>query len=234
LLQELQIMSLLKSFVVAAVLLAAPAVSMAGEHQDEAKAHDATAYDVGSKVEDFSLTRASDGETVSLSSLAGEKGVVLVFYNQECPYVKEAQPRISEFHDSFKDKGLPVVAVDAGTNNSAEAVKGHGEQVPFTLLLNPESTVASRFGATRTPEVFLIDSDMTVRYHGAFDNGKLQGENATRQPYVIEAANALLAGEPLQLKQTKAFGCTLKYAKGVEALPRQAASTAEEGASTSG
>jgi len=216
-----------RSLVLAVALMAAPAVHAQQDAAPAAEAvqsQEATAYDVGSKVEDFSLTNAATGENASLASLKGEKGVVLVFYNQECPFVQEVHQRISDFHKAYKDKGLPVVAIDAGDNNSAEAVKSHTAQVSFPILLNPDSKIASRFGATRTPEVFLINAEGTIVYHGAFDNGKLQGENATRQMFVQTAADSLLDGKVIEAKSTKAFGCTLKYAKGAKALPRMASS----------
>lgn len=202
--------------------------SKEGEHKHTSSESGAGhAYGVGSVVEDFSLTQASDGESKSLSSLAGEKGVALVFWNQDCPFVQEAQDRIAEFHNEYKDKGVTVVAVDAGTNNTGDKVKSHAESLPFPVLLNDDSKIAAKFGATRTPEVFLIDAENKVRYHGAFDNGKLQGENATRESYLKNAADALLTDGEVKVQTTKAFGCSLKYAEGVEALPRHTAESDE-------
>ena len=199
-------------------------------HEATAQHHsgETHAYEVGSSIEDFKLPHATEGQEKSLSELAGAKGVALIFWNQECPFVLEAQERIAEFHNAYKDKGITVVAVDAGTNNPVEKIKPYAESLPFPILVNNDSEIAAKFAATRTPEVFLVDSDMKVRYHGAFDNGKLQGENATRESYLKDAAEALLAGSEIKVEKTKAFGCTLKYAEGVKPKAAKTAKAASE------
>lgn len=179
---------------------------------------DKSAYRVGATVKDFSAAHAITGEPTQLSSLAGSKATVLVFWNQNCPYVKEVEDRVAEFHKAHEAAGVKVVAVDAGVNNSAEIIKQHAATKPFPILVNADSKVAARFGATRTPEVFILDSDMKVRYHGAFDSGELKKEGEARKTYAADAVKALVEGKDPEVKETRAFGCTVKYAKGVEAL----------------
>lgn len=175
------------------------------------------AYKIGSQVEDFSLPKANGGETAKLSDLAGENGVVLVFYNQNCPFVKEAEDRIDAFHRAYSAKGITVVAIDAGVNNSPETIAEHAQGKSFPILVNRDSKIAARFGANHTPEVFILDKDMVVRYHGAFDSGKVK-EGTERTAYAENAVHALLAGGTPAEPQTKAFGCSIKYAEGVQPL----------------
>jgi len=191
---------------------AAPAE--AKTHKDDAK----KAYKVGSKVEGFELTDVKSGEAAKLADVSGKKVTALVFWNQECPYVVEAQDRIADFQKTYQDKGVNVVAIDAGVNNDTESIKKYAEEKPFPFLVNRDSTLAAQFGATRTPEVFLLDSDHVVQYHGAFDSGKLRSDDDTRKTYVKDAVEAMLKGEKPATAETKAFGCSLKYAKGVEPM----------------
>lgn len=177
-----------------------------------------SAYRVGANVKDFSAAHAVSGEPTKLSALAGSKATVLIFWNQNCPYVKEMEDRVAEFHKAHEAAGVKVVAVDAGVNNSAEIIKQHAATKPFPILVNADSKIAARFGATRTPEVFILDADMKVRYHGAFDSGELKKEGDARKTYVADAVKALAEGKDPEVKETRAFGCTVKYAKGVEPL----------------
>lgn len=194
-----------------------------GEATGKAKAapadasQDKKAYKVGSKVAPFELTNAKTGKTEKLTDLAGKKATALIFWNQECPYVVEVQDRVAEFQKAYGPKGINVVAIDAGVNNPAESVKKHAADKPFAVLINPDTTLAAQFAATRTPEVFLLDADGVIQYHGAFDSGKLRDGEA-RKTYLANAVDQMLKGEKIATTETKAFGCGLKYAEGVAPL----------------
>jgi thiol-disulfide isomerase/thioredoxin len=176
------------------------------------------AYSVGATVQDITLHDAQSGETKSLSDVAGDKYTVLVFWNQTCPFVAEAQDRVTAFHKAYKDKGVSVVAIDAGANNSPESIAKYAKTRPFPILVNQDSKVAAKFAATRTPEVFILDKDMVIQYHGAFDSGKQATPDGERANYVKDVVNQLLDGKEPSVRTTKAFGCTVKYANGVRPL----------------
>jgi thiol-disulfide isomerase/thioredoxin len=181
------------------------------------KASDVKAYGVGSKVSDISLPEAKSGTDAKLSALAGEKATVLVFWNQNCPYVKEAQDRVAKFHEEYSAKGVKVVAIDAGVDKPAEDIKTYAGTKSFPILINSDSKVAAQFGAAHTPEVFMLDKDMNVIYHGAFDSGKSKTEDGKVKTYVQDVAEAVIAGKE-HIKETKAFGCSVKYAEGVKPM----------------
>jgi len=193
------------------------AASSASSASEAAAGAPAKAYAVDSKVADFSLPEAKSGKEVKLSEVAGEKATVLVFWNQNCPYVREAAPRVADLAKAYADKGVKVVALDAGVNNSAGDIKTYAEGQPFTVLVNSDSRVASWFGATRTPETFVLDKDRKVIYHGAFDSGKSKTESGAREDYAKNVVDAALAGKP-HTTTSRAFGCSIKYAEGVKPL----------------
>ncbi|MBI1289933.1 redoxin domain-containing protein [bacterium] len=168
-------------------------------------------YGLGQKVPNFTLADAS-GKSHSLSDFSGP-ATVLVFYNQNCPYVVEAAPRIDEFAKKYAEKGVKVVAIDAGADKSAEEIGKYASTVSFPILVNPTSDVARSFSATRTPEVFILNKDGVISYTGAFDSGAKGAKEGNLKTYAADAVNALLAGEEPEVKQTKAFGCSIKFAK---------------------
>lgn len=176
------------------------------------------ALKVGDTVENFSLAEAISGDQVSLASLAGSKATVLVFWNQNCPYVKDVEDRVDSFNKKYNKKGVNVVAIDAGINNNSNSIKKHAKGKSFPILVNDDSIIAAHFGATRTPEVFILDDQMAIQYHGAFDSGTYKGGSATKvKTFAEDAVKSILAGENPEVAETKAFGCSLKYAEGVSA-----------------
>lgn len=181
--------------------------SAKGADEDMIKA----GYGLGERVPSFSLNDTT-GKTHTLSDYKG-KVTMIVFYNQGCPYVVEMWDRLSDFTTKYADKDVVVLALDAGDSNSAEAIAEHAKDRKFPILVDRTSNSARNFSATRTPEVFLLNRDGVVSYHGAFDNGARGAEEGTRRTYAADAVDALLRNEEPLVNQTKAFGCTIKFNK---------------------
>ncbi len=176
-------------------------------------------YKVGSKVDDFTLLHSQSGDSKSLSALAGEKATLVIFWNQNCPYVEGkngASQAIQEFAAKYADQGVSVVAVDAGINNSQDDIASYSKDLSIPLLVNSDSTIAAKFDAKYTPETFLLDGDMRVQYAGAFWTGS--GEEV--RMHAENAVQDLLAGRTVAVPEARGVGCSLKYADG--AKPKKA------------
>lgn len=166
---------------------------------------------VGAAVASFSLSDSA-GKQYSLSDY-GKKVKVVVFYNQNCPYVVESYKRMDEFAKSYADKGVAFLAIDAGTNNSVEDIATHQKSVSFPVLVNENSNLAKKFGASRTPEVYVLDKDNKLVYTGMFDSGQDVDADGNRKTPAKDAVDAVLAGEDVEVTKTKAFGCGIKFKK---------------------
>ncbi len=177
-----------------------------GGGHDEAAA---VGYGLGYRTPDFTLTD-TEGKEHSLSDYE-DKIVVLVFYNQDCPFVVEMWDRLAEFNEKYEDDGVVVLAVDPGVDKTPEALYEHAANRPYTILEDRSSLLALQFEATRTPEVFLHDRNGVVVYHGVFDTGRRGAEEGNRRAYTEEAVKALLEGREIEVKETRAFGCTIKW-----------------------
>lgn len=197
---------------------AAPANGIAGAAGSDLADGKTRAYRVGSRVSCFEAHHAQGNAPAALSKIAGEKATVLIFWNQNCPYVVEPLERIDAFAREFADKGVAVIGIDAGVNNSADSIKSHAADRPFPILINDDSRIAAMFAAARTPEVFILNADMEIVYHGAFDSGR-ENTPGSRQHYVRNAIGEMLEGRAPSVTQTRAFGCTIKYAADVRPLP---------------
>lgn len=131
---------------------------------------------------------------------------VVIFWNQECPYIVDVHDRAAEFAKAYESKGVRVVAIDAGVNNKEESVKAAAEKLPFPILVDNTSMSAVAFGAKHTPETYIFDKNGVMQYHGAFDGGA----KATEKKYAADAVDAILAGKTPETQTVKAFGCSIK------------------------
>jgi hypothetical protein len=82
------------------------------------------------------------------------------------------------------------------------------------ILIDESGTVGRAYGAAKTPHMFVVDAEGKLVYAGGLDNapmGEVDGD-APKTPYVEQALADLRAGKPVATAQTKAYGCSVKYA----------------------
>ncbi len=176
-------------------------------------------YKPGDKVENFTLKNV-DGNMVSLSSYSKEKGAVVIFTCNHCPFSVAYEDRIIELHKKYAKKGFPVVAINPNDavkqpDDSFEKmiVRAKEKKFPFAYLWDETQATAKAFGATRTPHVFILKNDggvFSISYIGAIDNNTEDAKKADKK-FVEEAIDALLAGKVPAITETKAIGCTIKW-----------------------
>lgn len=176
-------------------------------------------YEVGDRVQDFRLKNV-DGKMVSLADYKDQKGVILIFDCNTCPYSKAYNDRIIALHTNYESKGFPVITINAndpqmspGDSFEHMVDRAKSKNYTFPYLIDESQEVARAFGATNTPHVYLLTksgNDFVVSYIGAIDNNPRQSESADKR-YVEEAIDALLSGKAVPTKKTKAVGCGIKY-----------------------
>ncbi len=176
---------------------------------------------VGKKAPKFSLENV-DGSMVSLDDYANEKGVVVIFTCNHCPYSIAYEDRIIALHNKYAPKGYPVIAINpndpaAQPGDSFEAMeKRSGEKdFPFPYLFDDGQKVYPKYGATRTPQVYLLQNTgkkFEVAYIGAIDDN-YQDADAVEENYLEDAIESLLANKKPDPDFTKAIGCTIKVRK---------------------
>jgi peroxiredoxin len=175
-------------------------------------------YDIGDAVNDFTLKNI-DGKMVSLSSYA-DKGAIVIFDCNTCPYSKAYRERIKALDAKYASKGYPVIAInpndpDKSPGDTFEEMVSYGKEHKYkhAYLYDADQTVATAFGATNTPHVFIVkkeDGKFVLNYIGAIDNNTKDGAKADKK-YVEEAVDRLLQGKKLETTKTKAIGCTIKW-----------------------
>lgn len=175
-------------------------------------------YNIGDTIEDFSLVNV-DGKMVSLADYNEAKGFIIVFTCNMCPYSMANEDRINALDKKYKSKGYPVIAINP---NDPQVSRGDGfddmkvrakeKGFTFPYLFDEGQNVYPKFGATKTPHVFIVSkNEMKVEYIGAIDNSS-RDESSVSEKYVENAVDALLAGKTIKKKQTRAIGCSIKVA----------------------
>ncbi len=176
---------------------------------------------IGKPAPDFTLKDLS-GKEVKLSSLKG-KVVVLEWFNPGCPFVQRSHT-VGSLVDTAKRQtktGVTWLAINSGAPGkqgadaamNADAAKNWSLAHP--ILRDEAGTVGKAYGATNTPNMFVIDKTGTVVYAGAIDNSP-DGEGKSPQGgklvnYVDAALGDLAAGRPVQTAVTRPYGCGVKY-----------------------
>jgi peroxiredoxin len=198
-------------FSMVAVALATPA--FAGEGLNKA-------VKIGQKAPVFSgiPAQAPNGEETSLSlSDIKEDVVVLVFLANHCPAVQAADDRIIDFVADYKDKNVRLVAVSVNDvqEDKLPGIKKHIAEKKINYVYGYDETqaIGKAYGASATPNFFVLDKDRNIRYIGSMDDN-VMNESKVAKNYLRDAVDALLAGKTPPIEETAPKGCGIQYKKG--------------------
>jgi len=166
---------------------------------------------IGDAAPDFTLTTL-DGKPFSLTQAArSQKAVVLMFVATKCPYSNAYNVRMREMAAAYGPKGVLFVGINSNKTEPAEEARTHAKTNGhnFPIMKDPENKVADLYDAKRTPEIFIVDPERKVRYHGRIDENYEDASKVT-SPDLKNALDAMLSGKSVEKAETKAFGCTIK------------------------
>ena len=155
------------------------------------------------------------GETVPVIDPAAGGFTVIAFLGTECPLAKVYGPRLNGLSERFADRGVRFVGVNSNQQDSMAELREYGQRhaVEFPLVKDFDQTFAGECGATRTPEVFVVNATGQVVYRGRIDDQYRPGV-ARAEPTVHDLRDALeqsLRGEPVQRSVTEAMGCLISF-----------------------
>lgn len=155
------------------------------------------------------------GKDVSLSDAKTDKGLLVIFSCNTCPYVKLSETRIKEYSDWCAANGIGCILVNSNEAQRAEEdsfdemVKYYkGQALKCYYTVDAGSKLANAFGATRTPQCFLFNAKGLV-YKGAIDDN-VKDPAAVKSPYLKDALAALAKNTTPATQETKSIGCTIK------------------------
>ncbi|MBK9301468.1 MAG: thioredoxin family protein [Bacteroidetes bacterium] len=184
-------------------------------------ADDRKAYQVGDTIMEFKLKNI-DGKFKALNDYKSEKGIILIFTCNHCPFSVAYEDRIIALHKKYSGLGFPVVAINPNDDkayplDSYENMIERAQEKGFTFdyLHDETQEVAKTFGATNTPHVFIVSNQQShfkVEYIGAIDDNSYEPQSVKHR-HVENAVDQLIKNIPITVTKTKALGCSIKWKK---------------------
>lgn len=137
--------------------------------------------------------------------------VVLVWVSPTCPMVHIYERRIQALYEALRDKGVPMYGISSDKDVTVANWREHQRELrlDYPVLLDPHNRVADAYQVVCNSEVFVLDTKLKLRYHGAIDDNCRHADKVQRR-YAWEAALALLAGRDPNPAETVARGCAIE------------------------
>lgn len=183
-----------------------------------------TMLDLGTRAPDFSLPDPVTGQTITLDQVAGEKGLVVVFMCNHCPFVKHIADVLAAFAREYQEHGIGAVGISSndpehraedGPEYMAQEARQRGYTFPY--LFDESQTAAKDYHAACTPDIYLFDARLRLVYRGQFDAARPGNDVPVTGNDLRAACDALLGGRQLpESVQKPSIGCNIKWKAGNE------------------
>ena len=181
-----------------------------------------TMLELGTAAPDFSLPDPISGNTVSLKDFVA-KPLVVIFWCNHCPFVKQIAARVGVLADSYMPQGVAFVSI---TSNDVEYKPEDGVAmmpafseeygIHFPYLYDESQEAARAYRAACTPDFYLFDNEHKLAYRGQFDAARPGNDEPVTGVDLEEAIKAVQANRPVSPSQKASLGCNIKWKSGNE------------------
>lgn len=160
-------------------------------------------------IENFTLEDYT-GKKHSLTDYKDSKAIVVMFIATQCPVSNAYNARMAKLYKDYQSKGVTFLGINSNKQESIKEIKKHSEEnkFGFAVLKDKKNVVADRFKASFTPEIYVLNPKFEIVYHGRIDDSRR--EDSVKSHDLRNALDEILAGKSVSVKETKAFGCTIK------------------------
>lgn len=163
-------------------------------------------------VKNFTLPNLLDNSNFSLESYKDKKAVVIFFTSTRCPYTRFYKDRIVKLAQEYQAKSVAFILINAeSTDEASEAMRKEANAYNLPYLFDKGLAVTSQLGASKTPETFVLESNLghfTMKYYGAIDDNP-QMASEVSEFYLKDAIEAVLNKANLNYNTQKPAGCTI-------------------------
>lgn len=176
---------------------------------------------LGTVAPNFSLTDTVTDKTLDLNALSGEKGTLIMFICNHCPFVKHVNAELTNLGKEYQSKGIGFVAI------SSNDVKNYPQDAPdlmkqtaaeegytFPYLYDETQEIAKAYDAACTPDFFLFNANLKLVYRGQLDNSRPGNDIPVTGHDLRKAMEAVLSGEKVDPEQKPSIGCNIKWKQG--------------------
>lgn len=162
-----------------------------------------------SRVENFKL-KDYNGKEHQLADFKNSKAIVIMFIATQCPVSNAYNERMAQIHKDYKSKGITFIGINSNKQEGVDEIKEHAEEhnLGFVILKDEKNIIADKFNASVTPEVYVLNPNLEILYHGRIDDSRDAGKVKSND--LRKTLDEILSGKKITTTQTKAFGCTIK------------------------
>ena len=186
-------------------------------------ATESTMLELGTAAPDFSLPDTVSGQTVSLATFAGKKGLLVMFLCPHCPYVRHVESGLAALLKEYAGAPLGIVAI--GSNDAAQypedgpdGLRAQAARLGFDFpyCYDESQAAAQAYRAACTPDFFLFDGARKLVYRGQMDGARPKNQIPVTGADLRAALDAVLAGRAVNPVQRPSLGCNIKWKPGNE------------------
>ena len=178
---------------------------------------------LGTHAPDFRLPDVVSGQSISLATFTGKRGLLVMFICQHCPYVQHVKDELARLGKDYVRKPLGIVAISANDaanypDDAPASLKAMATELGFTfpLCYDESQATAKAYTAACTPDFFLFDANRALVYRGQLDDSRPGNGKPVTGHNLRTAIDAVLAGTSVHPKQMPSVGCNIKWKKGNE------------------
>jgi thioredoxin-related protein len=160
--------------------------------------------------------RDISGKEIAMKDVKKEKGLLVMFSCNTCPYVIKNQQRTLAIGEYAQKMNVGVILLNSNeaqraNDDSYDAMKVYAktQNYKWNYVVDKNNEVADAFGANRTPECFLFDKNLKLVYHGAIDDNP-SDPSAVNKQHLKNAIDELIAGKDITVKESRSVGCSIK------------------------
>lgn len=175
---------------------------------------------LGYKAPGFILPDVRDGKMKSLEMLKGERGTVVMFICNHCPYVIHVRQELVNIAREYIPKGIAFIAISSNDvenypDDSPEKMKALAEEMdfPFPYLYDESQDVARAYYAACTPDFSMYDARLVCVYRGQLDDSRPKNEKPVTGKDLRTALDTVLQGRLVNTNQIPSIGCNIKWKK---------------------
>lgn len=177
-----------------------------------------TQIPLGFTAPSFNLPDTVSGDEKSYTDIRGEKGTLVMFICNHCPYVIHVRKELVRLAKDYLPKGIGFVAISSNDvanypDDSPELMKELAEEMnfPFAYLYDETQEVAKDYDAACTPDFMLFDSEDKCRYRGRLDASRPGSGEAVTGEDMRRALDHILSGDSIPEPQYPSMGCNIKW-----------------------
>ncbi|MEM9088409.1 MAG: thioredoxin family protein [Cyanobacteria bacterium P01_F01_bin.53] len=178
---------------------------------------------LGTPAPPFNLQDVVSGDTLTLDTFQGKKGLLVMFICQHCPFVIHVEQALGSIGQDYTAQGIGILAI------SANSIETHPQDRPeklreqvtranfnFPYAYDTTQEVAKSYTAACTPDFFLFDGNLKLAYRGQLDDSRPGNDKPVTGSDLRAALDQVIAGEAVPEAQKPSIGCNIKWIPGKE------------------